>query len=99
MDFSAMTEEVVDALGVGAIYTHASGTTFPLTVIFDNSFRAFDLGNVGVESNSPEASCKSSDISSPARGDTIEIHDIVYTVRSVRPDAEGLTVLTLSEPT
>jgi len=93
-----MTADVIDQLAnVTATYTYAAGGVADMPAIFENGYRAFDLGGVAVESNTPELSVKSSDLTSPVRGDSVEIDDVVYTVRDIRPDNEGLTVLVLSE--
>jgi hypothetical protein len=100
VNFVGMTADVIDQMAnVTASYVYAAGgTADDIPGIFENGYRAFDLGGVAVESNQPELSVKTSDLTSPARGDTVEIDDITYTVRDIRPDNEGLTVLVLTEP-
>jgi hypothetical protein len=97
-----MTEELIDQLAnVTASYTYAAGGNIAALIgIFESGFRTF-VGNAGlpVESNTPELSVKSSDLLNPARGDVVMINGDNYTVRSIRPDSEGLTLLVLSEAT
>jgi hypothetical protein len=81
-----------------AVYEYAAGSQITLDVgIFENGFRAFDLGGVPVESNTPQLTIDAADVPNPARGDTVTINDVGYVVRDIRPDGEGWTVLVLSE--
>jgi len=100
MNFVGMTADVIDQLSnASATYSYAAGGVVELSGIFEDGFRAFAMGSVAVESNTPELSVKSSDLTNPVRGDSVEIDDVVYYVRDIRPDNEGLTVLVLSEST
>lgn len=95
-----MTEAVIDQLAnVSVVYTNAFGNQVTVAGIFENGFRAFDLGGVAVESNTPEVSIKTSDATFPTRGLPITVDGGAYVIRDIRPDNEGLTVLVLSEET
>ncbi len=81
--------------GVSATYTHA-GTPATISVIFDNEYVPANLGGIEVESLGPAATCKTSDVSNAAHGDTVVINSVTYYITGVHPDGTGMTVLLLS---
>lgn len=82
--------------GVAATYTPASGAGTEITVLFDNEYVPMNLGGVEVESLGPAATCKTSDVSGAAHGDTLTISGVVYNITGIHPDGTGITVLLLS---
>ena len=84
--------------GVDAVYTPQGGPASTIKVIFDNSYVAILGGGglEGVESTSPGAVCKSSDIVNARYGETLQIDSITYKIAGIEPDGTGMTVLRLS---
>ncbi len=84
---------------VGAVYTPQGGQATSIRVIFDNEFQAIEMlaGGVGVESTSPAALCRTSDVSSAKHRDTLVVGGKTYHVTGVHPDGTGITRLMLSE--
>lgn len=70
-----------------------------INVIFDSEYQALEMlgGGVGVESSSPSALCKTSDVSNAKHGDTLTISGTTYYVTGVQPDGTGITRLLLSK--
>jgi len=84
-----------DTFGVSAIFTHSS-TVKSIDVIFD---RAGVLGSgveLEVQNAEPLVRCKTADVSSAARGDTLVISGTTYYVVRVEPVNTLETVLYLS---
>ncbi len=76
-------------------YTH-SGATKSIYVIFYRAGILTSTGNLEVQNAQPQARCKTSDISSAARGDTLVIDGTTYYVTRVEPINTLETVLYLS---
>lgn len=76
---------------VEACYNGAS-----MQVLFDSPFKAQNALTGTVETTSPSATCKSSDIYGAQHGETIVINDISYTITGIEPDGMGMTLLILS---
>jgi hypothetical protein len=52
-------------------------------------------GDATVQSSSPVAHVRTSDVSSVVQGDTLAIDSVTYTIVEVSPDNEGITQLRL----
>jgi hypothetical protein len=77
---------------VEASYNGAS-----ILVLFDAAFKLVNAFTGGIESSSPQAVCKDTDIVGMQHGDQLVIRDVVYYVTGIEPDGTGITVLTLSK--
>jgi hypothetical protein len=87
-----------DDFAVTASYTPSGGVAANVNGIFDNEHVEVDAGgSVTVSLQQPLFTCQTSDVSSAAEGDAITISGTDYTVRDVRPDGTGVTVLVLEE--
>lgn len=88
-----------DDFGVNATYTSvASGTPVSIKGIFDHEFYEADAGGtVGFAIEQPIFTCRTSDVSDAGEGDAITINSTDYTVRVIRNDGTGVTVLALEE--
>jgi len=83
---------------VDAIYTPQGGVASTIKVIYDREYIAVDTaGNVLMESRSPIAHCKNSDIPNVKHGDTLMIDGMTFYVTEIQPDGTGITRLILSE--
>ncbi len=86
-----------DAFGADATYTALGGSAAAISVIFDNEFAAAQgLGLAGVDGSTPQALCKTSDVSGATRGASLSIGGVTYKVTEVMPDGTGMTTLRLS---
>lgn len=96
----AFTEDLnvfFDDYGVSATYTALGGSAEAIRVVFDNEFAAAQgLGIVGVDGATPQALCKTSDVSGATRGASLSIGGVAYKVTEVMPDGTGMTTLRLS---
>ena len=92
-----MRLELLEDFGVSATYTDTSAaSSSTVTVLFRSDFEVVDVGGgVSVESSAPVLHVRSSDVSSIAQGDTFVVDSTTYTVTSVEPDNEGMTVCRL----
>lgn len=82
---------------VDATYTPSGGTAKGIKVVFDNEYAVVSLaGDVAIESVSPAAHCKDSDIIGAKHGDTLVINSVTYYVIGIQPDGTGITILILS---
>ena len=87
-----------DEFGVAATYTPSGGSTATVNGIFDNEFFEVEAGGeIAVAMEQPRFTCRTSDVSTAAEGDSITINSIAYTVRVVQSDGTGVTVLVLEE--
>ena len=89
--------EMLEDFGSSATYTDTSAsTTASVTVLLRTDFEVVDVGGgVSVESAAPIIHVRSSDVSGIAQGDTFLVSSTTYTVTSVEPDNEGMTVCRL----
>lgn len=92
MFFTADINTLFTDFAEGASYNGAS-----IPVIFDDSYKLVNALTGGIESSGPQATCKDTDISGAAHGDSIIIRDTTYYVTGIEPDGTGSTVLTLSK--
>ena len=84
--------------GDAASYTPQGGSAITINGIFDDETLEVEAGGeVAVAMEQPEFTCRTSDVSSAAEGDTININSQNYTIRVVRNDGTGVTVLVLEE--
>jgi len=87
-----------DDFGVAASYTPQGGSATTINGIFDNEvFEVEAGGEVAVAMEQPRFACRTSDVSSAAEGDAININSQNYTIRVVQNDGTGVTVLVLEE--
>ena len=87
-----------DDFGVAASYTPAGGSASTVNGIFDNEYFATDAGGeVAFALQQPMFHCRTADVPSAAEGDAIRVSGVDYTVRNVRPDGTGMTMLMLEE--
>lgn len=84
-----------NTFGVLATYTHST-TVKSIQVIFDRAGYVSDVMDSSVQNAQPAARCKTVDVSSAARGDTLVIDGTTYTVIRVEPINTLETVLHLS---
>lgn len=98
IDFDAFAGEVTSSdLGTDAVYTPEGESGVAIHVVMDTEYSAPDgVGLVGVSSSAPVATCKASDVSSAARGDSLAVGAVTYTITEVMPNGDGFTVLRLS---
>ncbi len=73
--------------------TYKSAT---ITGIYDNAYAVSALDGDAVETLTPQALVKTSDVTGIVHGDTMTIDAVVYNVISSQPDGTGLTVVILS---
>lgn len=84
--------------GVSAIYTPVGGVAATITVIFNKDYSLPQgVGEVGIPTSAPVATCKTADVSTASRGATLVIDGVTYNVIEVAPDGTGITHLRLSE--
>ena len=86
-----------DANGSTVTYTPSGGSASTINGILNNEFELVDIGDVGVESNIPILTVKTSDVSSVAQGDTFVIDSVTYKSVIIRPDGTGITEIVLEK--
>lgn len=85
-------------LTVDATYTPSGGVVKTIKVVFDSEYLSVQVvGDVGVESASPAAHCKTSDLTGVKHNDTLVIEGTTYYVTEIHPDGTGMTLLILSK--
>src|SRR5262245_23309793 len=67
-------------------------------VIFDNGYASVQLGDVEVSSTSPQAIADAEEMEGVAVGQTLKVSGVLYTIRNVQPDGQGIVTLTLQAP-
>ncbi len=92
----AFTEDLTAMFDVTyGFAVNATYKTRTIPVIFDEQYYAEQGIDVDIASSRPAATCKTSDVSTAAEGDSIVIDGTTYTVTTVMPDGTGITVLSL----
>ena len=86
-----------DAHGSTVTYTPSGGSASTINGILNNEFELVDIGDVGVESNIPILTVKTSDVSSVAQGDTFVIDSVTYKSVIIRPAGTGITEIVLEK--
>ena len=89
------TESMIASAGTSALYTPLSGSQKPVTVLFDNDYKAMDLNTGAIMSLGPVAFCKTSDLTGTIQGGTLYIGATTYTIAAIEPDGTGMTLLRL----
>ena len=83
---------------VDATYTPSGGVVKTIKVVFDSEYLSVQVvGDVGVESETPTAHCKTSDLTGVKHNDTLVIEGTTYYVTEIHPDGTGMTLLILSK--
>lgn len=84
--------------GEAVTYTPSGGQATTITAIFDNGYEAVDAGGgVAFAMQQPRLTCRTSDVSSAAEGDTCVVGGFTYKVSIVMPDGTGITELMLEK--
>ena len=81
--------------GSEVTYTPDGGSASTINGILNNEFELVDVGETGVESSMPVLTCRTSDVSSVAQGDTFVIDSTTYKSVIIRPDGTGITEIVL----
>lgn len=80
-----------------ATYTPDGGSASTISGIFDDEYVEVDGQNVGIASNMPVFQCKTSDVISASDGDALVVNAVNYTIRVVKHDGTGMTILMLEK--
>ena len=80
--------------GTDAELKPQGGSASTFKAIFDARFVVVVNG---VESSSPVATCRTSDVKDAAHGDEMYINETTYNIIGIEPDGTGITVLILSK--
>lgn len=88
------TERALMLGDFGVTVTYGAGSSF--VGIFDSGFELVSLGEVGVASAQLRLLARSSDVDGIARGTTLTISAVTYTLQEHQPDGTGMTTLLLT---
>lgn len=65
---------------------------------FNNDFTEIDGGQIGVASRDPKFLCRTADVSTVAKGDSVVIGSVTYQVTDIQPDeTNDFTMLLLED--
>lgn len=81
---------------VTAVFNTSKGTK-SVVGYFDNAFFDTSVGDVVLDATQPRFTCKASDIIGVARGDTVKIKGVVFSVIKTEPDDSGTTSVCLAQ--
>ena len=96
VETDAMRSEFLADWGSTATYGDTSaGSTASVTAMLKREYYEETAGDATVQSSSPVAHVRTSDVSSVVQGDTLAIDSVTYTIVEVSPDNEGFTQLRL----
>jgi len=96
VETDAMRSEFLADWGSTATYGDTSaGSTASVTAMLKREYYEETAGDATVQSSSPVAHIRTSDVSSVVQGDTLAIDSVTYTIVEVSPDNEGITQLRL----
>lgn len=96
-DFDIFQEE----FGQDVTFSLSGGGTVECKAYFDNEFLAAELFGVTLETSGPVLTCKSSDITGVAEGDTVDVVEYgnvsatTFSVVRIQPDGTGQTLIVL----
>ena len=77
-------------------FTDTSATSSStITALLKREYYEETAGDATVQSSSPVAHVRTSDVSSVVQGDTLAVSGTTYTIVEVAPDNEGITQLRL----
>ncbi len=87
-----------DDWAVASTWTPSGGSATTVNGIFDREFYESDAGGtVPVVSEQPRFTCRKSDMSTVAAGDTLNVNSTNYSIEVVEDDGQGVVFLVLSE--
>ncbi len=78
----------------GVTVTKTGGATF--TAIFDNEYAQADFDGTAVERTAPMLMARTTDVSALAKGATLTVNSVAYTIRRLEPDGTGFTRVILN---
>jgi len=84
-----------DEFTVTATLTHGTVVTHP-KVIYDRAGAVNVMGEIEVRNAAPSARCKTEDVSTAVKGDTLVIDSVTYYIIDIEPINTDETVLHLS---
>jgi len=94
---AAASSNIISTLGETAIYTSKIDGFKKISVIFDPAVLDIDPDAGGIDNTVPVATAKTEDVKNVRNKDTLEINDVKYEVKRIRPDGTGLTELIMSK--
>ncbi len=87
----AWVENIAPMFADFAVAATFSGGT--KQAIFDNGYAGAFAGMV--PDTDPRLTCRTSDVSAVAVGDSVTVNAVAYTVCAIEPDGTGITILRL----
>jgi hypothetical protein len=81
---------------VTAVFNTSSGTKSVIGY-FDNAFYDTSVGDVVLDATQPRLTCKAIDVKGVARGDSVKIKGVVFSVVKTEPDDSGTTSVCLAQ--
>ena len=91
-----MRLEFLQDWGTSSTFTDTSASSSStITAMLKREYYEESAGEVTVQSSSPVAVVRTSDVTNVAHGDTLAISGTTYTIVEVSPDNEGITNLRL----
>ena len=92
----SMRSEFLADWGSTATFTDTSASsTSSITAMLKREYYEETTGDVTVQSSSPVAHVRTTDVPSVVHGDTLAISGTTYTIVEVSPDNEGISQLRL----
>ena len=73
----------------------SAGSNSTISAMLKREYYEETAGDATVQSSSPVAHVRTSDVSSVVQGDTLAIDSVTYTIVEVSPDNEGISQLRL----
>jgi|TARA_X000001382_G_scaffold109725_1_gene85985 hypothetical protein len=84
-----------DEFGTTATVTPSGGSSSTIKVIFDRPDETLGIGEAGLTSHRPRITCKTSDITSLAHGDQVNVNSTNYTIAEILKDGTGIAEIFL----
>ena len=95
----ALADDLSSIFAVEDFATAATYDGSTINGVFDNETVPMDAGGTAqVHQEQPRFTCRTTDVSSVASGDTIEINAVTYNIVAWIHDGTGVTVLQLEKP-
>lgn len=83
--------------GVQAVFTRSSTTIATCNVIFDLPTQYSQLQEVSMATDAGVILCRTSDITSVKRADTVTVNSVAYSVAQIRDGGSGVTHIDLEK--
>lgn len=88
---------MLEDFGISVTLNPGDTDAATITAIFDESQEIVNVQSGEIISAGPALTCKSTDVSSMVKGNSVTVNSVTYKIKGILDDGTGITILQLTE--